>query len=235
MPIRKETELYAPVKWVLEEQGYTVRGEVNGCDLVAARGDEIVVVELKTAFNLALVLQGVARQKVADTVCLAVEAPRSGRGSTRWSDVKHLCRRLGLGLLAVHFTRRGAQVEVVCEPGESGARRSAKQRSRLLGEFGRRSGDFNQGGSTGRPIVTAYREEALLLACYLARHGPSSPRAMRAATGCERAAAILQDNVYGWFERVERGVYRLAPRGEEALSVYADVVAEASAGKQSDC
>ena len=31
------------------------------------------------------------------------------------------------------------------------------------------------------------------------------------------AASILQRNVYGWFERVERGVYRLTEPGEMAL------------------
>ncbi|MFN3443562.1 MAG: DUF2161 family putative PD-(D/E)XK-type phosphodiesterase, partial [Rhizobium rosettiformans] len=30
-------------------------------------------------------------------------------------------------------------------------------------------------------------------------------------------AKILQGNVYGWFERVERGVYGLTPVGLEAL------------------
>ena len=49
----RETDLYPPVKAFLEAQGYTVKGEVEGCDVVALRGDEPpVVVELKTAFSL---------------------------------------------------------------------------------------------------------------------------------------------------------------------------------------
>jgi hypothetical protein len=36
---RPETSLYRPVKRHLERLGYTVKGEVCGCDLVAIRGE----------------------------------------------------------------------------------------------------------------------------------------------------------------------------------------------------
>ena len=46
MPL--ESDLYAPVKALLEGQGYVVKGEVRGCDVVAVRGREPpVIVELK--------------------------------------------------------------------------------------------------------------------------------------------------------------------------------------------
>ena len=71
MPL--ESDLYAPVKALLEGQGYVVKGEVRGCDVVAVRGGEPpVIVELKRAFGLALVLQGVDRLAVSDRVYLAV-------------------------------------------------------------------------------------------------------------------------------------------------------------------
>ena len=41
-------------------------------------------------------------------------------------------------------------------------------------------GDDNAGGSTRRPLVTAYRENALLVAAVLARHGPLAPKQLRA-------------------------------------------------------
>jgi len=54
----RETDLYPPVKAFLEGQGYDVKGEVSDCDVVGVRDeDELVVVELKTAFNLPLILQ----------------------------------------------------------------------------------------------------------------------------------------------------------------------------------
>src|SRR5260370_32611598 len=68
-----EASLYAPVKRFLERLGYEVKGEVRGCDLVARRGDEpVVIVELKLRFNLALVLQGIDRLAVSERVYVAV-------------------------------------------------------------------------------------------------------------------------------------------------------------------
>ena len=51
---RAETSLYGPVKRYLETLGFTVKGEVCGCDLVALRGDELPIVvigELKLSFS----------------------------------------------------------------------------------------------------------------------------------------------------------------------------------------
>ena len=36
-----------------------------------------------------------------------------------------------------------------------------------------------------------------------------------------RAATILQQDVYGWFERVERGVYTVSPAGRRGLEMFA--------------
>ena len=76
-----ETTLYAPVKRYLEALGFTVKGEVCGCDLVALRGEEppiVVIGELKLAFSLELVLQGVDRTAACGEVWLAVRV--AGRG-----------------------------------------------------------------------------------------------------------------------------------------------------------
>lgn len=221
---RRESDLYGPVKDMLTALGYTVRGEVDDCDLVAVRGSEILVVELKARFNLDLVLQGVARQRMADAVYLAVEAPASGRRSRRWSQIKELCRRLGTGLITVRFGAAGPVVEVVLDPSEPWHTSSRKQRAHLLREFAQRSGDYNTGGVSRRPVVTAYREAALQVAAHL-RSGPAAVAEVRAATGLPRAGDILSANYYGWFERVSRGVYRLTPAGSEALVRYADVLA----------
>ena len=85
----------------LEALGFTVKGEVCGCDLVALRGDEppiVVVGELKLAFSLELVLQGVNGRAACDEVWLAVRAARRG-GRLRDPRVHKLCRFLGFGLL----------------------------------------------------------------------------------------------------------------------------------------
>lgn len=232
MQARRETDLYGPVKALLEELGFSVKGEVNGCDLVAVRGDELVVVELKRTFNLDLVLQGVERLRLTEAVYLAVEEP--ARCHRRWSQVKALCRRLGVGLITVRFEGGDASATVVLDPDASRPRAARKQRIGLLREFHARSGDRNTGGSARRPLVTAYREDALRLAAFLLRSGPAPVRMIRNETGVQRAGAILQDDYYHWFERVRRGVYRLSPAGESALQAYADVVsalAEAAEGQ----
>src|SRR6266581_5244035 len=102
-PARRETSLYVPAKRFLETLGFDVKGEVCGCDLVAIRGEEpplVVVGELKLAFNLELLLQGVNRMAACDEVWLAVRM--SGRrGRERDPRVRKLCRLVGFGLLGV--------------------------------------------------------------------------------------------------------------------------------------
>lgn len=207
-----ETDLYAPVKALLEAQGYDVKAEVRGCDVVAVRGSEApLVVELKRQFGLPLVLQGVDRLAMTDAVYLAV-----GAWPARMDDVRRLLRRVGLGLIVVAHGR----ADVVLDPVPYQPRRDRRRAERLLLEHQRRIGDPNTGGSTRRPIMTAYRQEAERCLELLAT-GPMTPRAMRLAAQVPHATAILGRDVYGWFERVERGVYRLTPRGETALAEMA--------------
>ncbi|MTI94019.1 MAG: hypothetical protein FH749_00815 [Firmicutes bacterium] len=211
----KETSLYRPVRDFLQHLGYQVRGEVQACDLVAVRGDKLLIVELKLRFNLELILQAVERQKHSGNVYLAI--PRPKKQDRRWAQIKRLCARLGLGLLTVH----GQAVEVILEADWHDSR--GRGRSQLLREFRERSGDYNLGGASRRPVVTAYREDALRIAAKLS-HQPKQVRDIVRETGVERAGRILWDNHYAWFERVKRGVYRLSESGRQALIDYDDVV-----------
>jgi hypothetical protein len=197
------------VKSLLESQGYDVKGEIVGCDVVAVRGEESpVIVELKRSFGLGLVLQGIDRLAITDAVYLAV-----GVWPRRLDDVRRLCRRVGLGLIVV----RDGRADVLLDPLPYVPRRNRARATRLLREHGCRVGDPTLGGSVRRPIMTAYRQEALRCAGVLAG-GALTVRAVRARAEAPRAARILQSNVYGWFERVGRGVYALSPRGERALA-----------------
>ena len=208
-----ESDLYAPVKALLEGQGYSVKGEIRGCDVVGIRGDEPpVIVELKRTFGLGLVLQGVDRLALSDIVYLAIGAwPKNMR------NVKKLCRRLGLGLMIVGDKR----VDVLLDPAPYAPRKNNRKIGRLLGEHARRVGDPNRGGSSTKvPMMTAYRQTALRCAELLARNGPMKVAALRVAGDAPNAAAILRNDVYGWFERVERGVYALTPEGKRGLSQF---------------
>jgi hypothetical protein len=207
-PVAAEVALYGPVKMLLEAQGYEVKGEVLTCDVVGVRGDEPpVIVELKRTFSLALVHQGIDRLALTDAVYLAV-----GAWPKRQAEVRRLCRRLGLGLIVVADGRAHA----VEDPVPYRPRRDTRRTARLLREHQRRVGDPTRGGSTRLPIMTAYRQEALRCARLL-DDGPMVLRAMRAAADVPHAGAILRDDVYGWFERVERGTYALTPKGVAAV------------------
>jgi hypothetical protein len=210
-----ETTLYLPVKRFLEKLGFTVKGEIGGCDLVALSGGNppiVVIGELKLSFNLELILQAVDRAAAADEVWLA--AKMSARGKGRESDARYrnLCRRLGFGMLGVTNT---GDVEVLVKPPTAAPRRNPKKRSRLVAEHQRRKGDPVQGGSTTRaPIMTAYRQQALACAAAMSG-GPRRVRDLR--IDIPDAGKILLHNVYGWFDRAERGVYVLTEAGRAAL------------------
>ena len=209
-----ESSLYLPVKRFLEKLGFEVKGEICGCDLVALRDGEptaVVIGELKLTFTLELVLQAVDRSPICDEIWLAVRMSRRGRGREGDPRVKKLCRLLGLGLLAV--TASG-KVEVLVEPVPWRPRRDAKRRSRIVDEHRRRRGDPAAGGSTRQPIMTAYRQQALECAAALAQ-APARPRDLK--SGMPDAPKILLSNVYGWFVRIERGVYALSDSGKVAL------------------
>ncbi len=218
-----ETSLYAPVKAFLEGQGYTVKGEVRSCDVVARRGDEPpVIVELKTTLNLELLMQGVERLALTEAVYIAIPAPRNA-SPVFDRRMRKLLRRIGLGLLLVHApTARGQTVEAILDPAPYRPRPNKRRAGRLLGEFARRVGDPNAGGSTRVKLVTAYRQEALRVAMVLAARGPQKPAVLRLDAEAPKAGNILRDDVYGWFERVERGIYALTPAGAAALKTFGD-------------
>ena len=209
----RETALYAPVKAFLEARGFAVKGEICGCDVVGLRAGEpplVVVAELKLSFTLELVLQAVDRMRGADTVYLAVAATRRGRDQD--PRVIRLCRLLGVGLLVVDL--RLDRVVVLCEPVPYRPRPNLPLRRRLVREHSMRQGDPSAGGSSRQPIMTAYRQRALACAAAM-RDAGARPRDLRHLA--EDAGTILSRNVYGWFERVRPGHYRLSDQGRAVI------------------
>ena len=212
----RETELYAPIKTYLQSQGYEVKAEVASADVVACRPDEDpLIVELKTGFSLALIHQGIERQKITDAVYIAV--PR-GKGKGFRASLKAmvtLCRRLGLGLLTVRL--KDGFVEAHLDPGPYAPRKTKWRKAALLREFARRQGDPNEGGIRGG-IVTAYRQDALRCAAHLCQAGPAKGAHVARETGVEKATRMMADNHYGWFQRIEKGVYDVTDKGRAAAA-----------------
>jgi hypothetical protein len=72
--------------------------------------------------------------------------------------------------------------------------------------------------------MTAYRQQALVCAAAMAA-GPCRVRDIRVEV--PDAGKILLHNVYGWFDRVERGIYTLTDAGRNALKRWPQHSSEA--------
>ena len=222
----KETDLYEPIRAFLEEEGYQVQAEVKHCDIAAVKDGQLVIVELKKAFSLKLVYQGLERQSLTDQVFVAIPRPQKGAREKSWKDMLKLLKRLELGLLTVALDSPLQTVDVVLEPSDSLAWKNRKKREKLQAELENRQVDANVGGMTRRKIMTAFREKSIRLACLLEKEEQVSLASLRERS-MEDYVGILSRNYDKWFKRVEKGVYALSEKGKEALENedYAKVVA----------
>lgn len=224
----KEEDLYEPIKEYFQLQGYRVNGEVKDCDVVAIKGETIVIVELKKNLTVALLAQAVKRQKTADFVYVAIPKPKNLRFSSKWRDICHLLRRLELGLIMVDFKKGKALVDVAQEPKTFDMEKSKKlnksKRAAIIKETEGRYMDLNKGGSHGKKLVTAYREAAIYIACCLNKHGELTPKKLRnMGTDEKKTLSILYTNVYGWFYKADRGVYGITEKGKQELEEFKEL------------
>ena len=206
---------------MLEGQGYEVKSEIASADIMAIRGEEPpVIVELKLSFSLALVHQAVERLKVTDMVYVAVPEWKGRSGWKAFVANRTLCRRLGLGLITIPPTLDRADIHL--DPVPYTPRKSKPRKARMLREFQHRVGDPNSGGVTKQKFMTSYRQDALKCLRLLHENGPTKASIIVSEAGVARARNIVSDDHYGWFERVERGIYAITPKGTEALKTYKD-------------
>ena len=218
-----EADLYQPIKKLLEQQGYTVKSEIAAADVVACRENEPpVIVELKVSFSLTLFHQAIARLALTDLVYIAVfhKPGKAFYKSIRTN--KKLCRRLGIGLIIVHSKTKA--VEVHLDPGPYAPRKSKVKSTRLLKEFQQRVGDPNIGGQTSQGLITSYRQNALKCLVALCHNGPMKASEVKKLTAVDKARDIMSANHYGWFERIDRGIYALSPAGLEAINSYKNAI-----------
>jgi len=214
----KESDLYLPLKRFLESQNYEVKGEVQDCDALAVRGRESpVVVELKLSLNLDVVLQAVERLSVTPKVYIGIPKQCKIMKRRRRHIIK-LLRMLGLGLVTIDPGLKTGSVDVLLDPGEYKPRKSKRRQELLLGEFVKRVGDPNLGGTEKRKgMMTAYRQRALAIARFLQKQGPTKASHIARTLQEPKARDILYRNVYGWFDRVSLGVYELSARGKQEI------------------
>ena len=179
---------------------------------------------MKTGANMQLLVQATDRQRLADSVYVAVPKPRNTR-SGHWRGIKRVLRRLELGLITVAIDSPMQTVTVEFDPLPYQQRASKGRRRALLQEVADRSGDYNTGGSTRQKLMTAYRENAILVATCLAHVGrPMKPAELRDMGTGQKTLSILAGNHYGWFQRVDRGVYQVTAKGQAEIETYPEVV-----------
>ncbi|PKK94747.1 MAG: hypothetical protein CVV60_04880 [Tenericutes bacterium HGW-Tenericutes-5] len=214
-----ETDLYQPVKSFFENQGYTVKAEINDIDILAIKEDITIAIELKVKISLKLIYQVIERQKLVDNVFLAI--PKNSYKSHR-SSVKHfhlLLKRLNLGLLVIDENR----VEIVFEPNHYDFNKSKslnkRRKEKLLNTFNNLNSDPNKGGSRGKRM-TVYKQNVIKIACLLADKPGLSPKDIIEETGVLNTQSILQKNFYGWFQKSSYARYLLTQKGLEEYKKY---------------
>lgn len=210
-------DLYEPVRCYFKELGYIVQAEVNDCDVVAIKDDQLIIIELKRSITIKLLMQATKRQRLTEQVYIAIPEPTYHKRSRKWRDICYLLRRLELGLIIVSFTEKQDSIEIIQEPKSFSRKKSMAQsnkaKQKIIAEVSGRNGDYNIGGSHQTKIHTAYKESAIFIACCLERYGQLSPKALQNLGTGKKTPSILQMNYYGWFKRIKRGIYELTERG----------------------
>ena len=221
-----EKELFDPIKKYFQALGYVCDGEVGDIDLYMEKDGMSVAIELKQTLDFKSIQQAALRQKIVDDVYIGVFKPKD-LYSKSYKDKIYLLKRLGIGLIVVG--KRIRTVDIVSEPIVSDLKKiksqNKRKRTALETEFSHRRVKSNTGGVTGTKIMTAYREDALLVLDALAElGGEAAPKDVKAISGVEKAAGILRGNHYGWFEDFEKGKYRILDKGYEALEEFEDAL-----------
>jgi hypothetical protein len=215
-----ETDLYKPIKTYFERLGYGVKSEIKNCDVVAIKDNEPpIIVELKLRFSLSLLMQGIDRQLMTDSVYVAYPIQKGKRSRSLLKDSIKICRRLSLGLITVRLEPTEF-VKVHCEPVIIEDRKNTKRSKQLLDDYYQILGDPNLGGQSRKTIMTAYRQDAIYIADAIIRGENGKPYILAKSLGISNSRSILYKNYYGWFYNIERGVYGVTDKGQEELKKY---------------
>ena len=219
-----EKDMFQSLKTHLEKLGFTVKAEVLNTDITAIKDDCVIIVEMKKTLNTTLMYQGTKRQRISDYVYLAIVRPTTKQlRSKQFREKMHLVRKLQLGLMFVNINK--GTVETFLDPENYTMRKNNIKKRRLLKEFEQRHTSFNTGGVTKTKIITAYRERALVIAYHL-QNTPLAVKEIKVLTNDFMCSSILQKNYYHWFDRVDRGIYKLNDLGIKELNDYSYVIDE---------
>jgi len=209
--IYKETDMYEPIRALLQAEGFTVRGEVKSCDVAAVRGDDLWVVEMKLSLSLKLLYQAVDRQVATGYVFVALPKPK--KRDKNFNQFAKLLKKLKLGLMVVSMAEQTA--DIVFYPDGKANKANVKTR-RIKKELEGRRFDTKGGAQTNQN--TAYRERSTNVLCLVETYGPiTAARLRKTFDAPQDTYNILSNNYNQWFEKIDKGVYALSEHGRAYL------------------
>ena len=230
----KESDLFAPIMNLFAADGYTGDGEVGRVDILFEKDGLTTAVELKKTLDFRSIQQAAIDQKSCDFVYIGIFTPKNMR-SRSFNDRLYLLKRLGIGLICV--SEKSGRAEIVSNPivsELSGFKaHNRKKQASLKVELSQRRMKNNTGGVSKTPLMTAYKENALLiLDCLRQMGGSGSCADIRKLSGLDNVTPVLYNNYYGWFCKVKKGVYSISESGRQALAEYADTIEKMAEHKQ---
>lgn len=219
----KEENLFLPVKELFQSHGYKVNAEVKDCDITATKDDELIIIELKKNLSTTLLAQALDRQKTGADVFVCVPKPKN-YSPKKFRDTLYLLKKLELGLIFVSIRDEFSFAEIILMPQEFvPVRKNTEKRKKILTEIQGRTIDMNTGGINGKKIATAYTEKCIHIACLLDSFGPMSVRELKKHGTDEKTSAIMQRNVYGWFEKIDKLTYKITKKGQTEIMDYPEL------------
>lgn len=220
-----EKQLFKPIKELFEEDGFVVDGEVKTIDMVCIKDDVNVAIELKKDLNLKVITQAALRQKTMDIVYIGIYSPKS-LFNKQFKEKLYLLKRLGIGLIIVAPKSLKAsiyQVPVVTELKKYQSSNKTR-RNQIIKEMSNRKLKTNVGGTNKTKIMTGYREDCLLILNAIKDFDCASGKQIKELTNIANSTNIMYKNYYGWFEKVDKGLYKINDSGKIALSEYNNTI-----------
>lgn len=215
-----EADLFPPLKTFFEDRGAQVYAEVRGNDGVVVQDGLYFGLELKKTFNLELVYQLLQRRGLFHGQ-YGVIPVHKGTFKNR-SKALMLLSALGFGLIGVEFLQTKTRVSIIlqCSKRAEPLVIKGKSRVRMISEIANRFLEFGHGGVSSGSAFSAYRQRALFALWLVQVKGNVHPKDLDLCFPGQRVGRILQQNVYGWFFRINHGTYGATDAGLRSFSAY---------------
>ncbi len=213
----KEYEMFPMVKNHFETLGYKVNAEVKDCDVTAVRGEELVIIEMKTSLNITLLYQALDRKKVTPFVYIAIPKPKKNFRKSILK-MKNLLIKLQIGLLIIDVIN-GACVPYVEPTVDKSQRENSLKKAKIVKEISRREVDGNLGGVNKTKILTAHKELGISLCVVLEKEGVVTSKTLRDKYGFDKDVnKYLHTNFHRWYKKVGTATYELSREGKKLLN-----------------